>query len=166
MERLTDVSKTSINVHLNGNLDHLPELDQGLYQDLIPWLSFENEDKNGKKFTGDTLNTLLVCEKYGIKMLFDLHHHYALTGDQVSINDSLVDRIVATWKGNTPIMHLSQGREEPTDRKHSDFITDTDLATYAADFLHITHLEIEAKAKTSAVLDFYNQVQKCDHDLF
>lgn len=164
MERLTDVNKTSINVHLNGNLDHLPELDTGLYQDLIPWLSFENEDKNGKKFTGDTLNTLLVCERYGVKMLFDLHHHYALTGDQLPINDTLIDRIVATWNGYTPIMHLSQGREAPTDRKHSDFITDKDLAVYAVDFLHIAHLEIEAKAKTSAVLDFQKQLVSVEKD--
>jgi len=164
MERLTTSDKTSINIHLNGHLDHLPELDQGLHSDLIPWLSFENEDKNGKVFTGSVENTLEVCERYGIKMLFDLHHHYALTGDQLSINDSLVDRIVATWKGHTPIMHLSQGRDNPTDKKHSDMITDTDLIEYASDFLHIAHLEIEAKAKTTAVKDFYHNVKQCELD--
>lgn len=164
MERLTDVNKASINIHLNGNLDHLPELDQGLYSDLVPWLSFENEDKNGRLFTGDVFHTLAVCEKYNIKMLLDLHHHYALTGDQLCINDSVIDRIVATWNGNTPIMHLSQGRDEPIDRKHSDFITDNDLIAYAANFLHIAHVEIEAKAKTSAVLDFYRDIQNFEAD--
>jgi UV DNA damage repair endonuclease len=162
MERLTDANKTSINIHLNGNLDHLPEIDQGLYSDLIPWISFENEDKNGRLFTGDVENTLAVCEKYNIKMLLDFHHHYALTGDQISINESIIDRIVATWKGFTPIMHLSQGRDYYTDRKHSDFITDKELIAYATDFLHIAHIEIEAKAKTSSVMQFYQDVQKCD----
>lgn len=164
MERLTDVNKTSINIHLNGNLGYLPELDQGLYSDLIPWLSFENEDKNGRIFTGNVYNTLAVCEKYNIKMLLDLHHHYVLTDDQISINDSVIDRIVATWNGHTPIMHLSQGRDHPTDNKHSDFITDNELIAYAADFLHIAHIEIEAKAKTSSVLDFYRDIQKCEAD--
>lgn len=164
MERLTDVNKTSINIHLNGNLDHLPELDQGLYSDLIPWLSLENEDKNGKLFTGSVENTLQVCENYGIKMLLDLHHHYALTGDQIDINDSIVDRIVATWNGHIPIMHLSQGREEPTDRKHSDMITDPDLISYATNWLHIAHLELEAKHKTTCVDQFYLDVQKCEAD--
>jgi UV DNA damage repair endonuclease len=130
----------------------------------VPWLSFENEDKNGKVFTGSVENTLEVCESYGIKMLFDLHHHYSLTGGQLSINDPLVDRIVSTWNGNTPIMHLSQGRENPTDKKHSDMITDSDLIVYASDFLHIAHLEIEAKAKTTAVKEFYQSVQKCELD--
>lgn len=162
MERLTDVNRTSINIHLNGNLDHLPEIDRGMYDDLVPWLSFENEDKNGRLFTGDVYNTLAVCEKYGIKMLLDLHHHYALTGDQISINDSVIDRIVATWNGFTPVMHLSQGRDEPTDRKHSDFITDSKLIAYATDFLHIANIEIESKAKTSAVMQFYQDIQKCE----
>ena len=162
MERLTTVERTSINVHLNGNLDHLPELDQGLHSDLVPWLSFENEDKNGRLFTGDVYNTLQVCEKYGIKMLLDLHHHCALTGDQLPINDSVIDRIVATWNGFTPIMHLSQGRDHATDKKHSDFITDRDLVAYATDFLHIAHVELEAKAKTSAVMQFFQDVQKCE----
>jgi UV DNA damage repair endonuclease len=162
MERVTDSSKSCINVHLNGNLDHLPEIDRGLYSDLIPWISLENEDKNGKLFTADVLNTLQVCEKYGIKMLLDLHHHYALTGDQISINDSIIDRIDATWNGQTPIMHLSQGKDSSTDRKHSDFIEDNILIEYATDFLHIAHIEIEAKAKSSAVLDFYNNVLKCE----
>ena len=162
MERLTTIERTSINIHLNGNLDHLPELDQGLYADLVPWLSFENEDKNGRLFTGDVYNTLAVCERYNIKMLLDLHHHYALTGDLISINDCVIDRIVATWNGFTPIMHLSQGRDHATDKKHSDFITDRDLVSYAADFLHIGHIELEAKAKTSAVMQFYQDVQKCE----
>ena len=164
MERLTGSATSSINIHLNGNLDHLPELDQGLYSDLIPWLSLENEDKNGKLFTGSVENTLQVCEKYGVKMLLDLHHHYALTGDQIDINDSLIDRIVATWNGYTPIMHLSQGRDESTDRKHSDMITDTDLISYATNWLHIAHLELEAKHKTTCVNQFYLDVKKCETD--
>lgn len=158
MERLTTSVQSSINVHLNGNLDHLPELDQGLYKDLIPWLSFENEDKHGKLFTGSTINTLQVCERYNIKMLFDLHHHLALGGTQLSFDDPVVKRIIATWNGCQPIMHLSQGKDSATDRKHSDYITDTTLIRYAEQFLSIADIEIEAKAKLCAVRDLVNSL--------
>ena len=43
-------------------------------------------------------------------------------------------------------------------------ITDTDLIEYANDFLRIAHLEIEAKAKTTAVKDFYHKVKQCELD--
>ena len=158
MERLTTSDQTSINIHLNGNLDHLPELDNGLYADLIPWLSFENEDKNGKLFTGSTINTLEVCERYNIKMLFDLHHHLALEGEHLPFNSNLIQRIVDTWQGVRPLMHLSQGRETSTDRKHSDYIDNDCLVVYAREFLKVADLELECKAKGSAVSMFYNAV--------
>ena len=151
MEKLTDSRETSINVHLNGNLDHLPEIDQGLYFDLVPWLSFENEDKRGKVFVAGTLQTLEVCERYNIKMLLDLHHHLCLEGVQIVADDPLIPRIVATWNGERPLMHLSQGRDSFTDKKHSDTITDTALIRYSSDFLQFADLEIEAKHKGYAV---------------
>ncbi|AUR87612.1 UV-endonuclease [Vibrio phage 1.101.O._10N.261.45.C6] len=158
MEKLIDSRTTSINVHLNGNLDHLPEVDQDLHSDLIPWLSFENEDKRGKIFVAGTLQTLEVCERYNIKMLLDLHHHLCLEGDQISINEDLIRRICNTWQGERPLMHLSQGRDSFTDKRHSDMITDTDLIAYAADFLYFADLEIEAKHKGHAVQKFVNGV--------
>lgn len=152
MSRLTDASSTSINVHLNGRLDHLPEFDAGECDDLIPWLSLENEDKGSQYFVGDVFNTLDVCEKYGLKMLLDLHHHYALTGDLISINDGVIVRIVRTWGTSRPIMHVSQGKTEPTDRAHSDFINDCDLIDYIEPFSYIADIEVEAKAKHNAVV--------------
>lgn len=159
MERLTTADQTSINIHLNGKLDHIPEFDQGLYSDLIPWLSFENEDKTGSVFVADTYNTLAVCERYGVKMLFDIHHHHVMTGDHISVNDSVIDRIVATWQGVRPIFHLSQGKDHATDKKHSDFISCPDLIAHSSNYLYLGDIEIEAKAKTSAVLNYYNSVR-------
>lgn len=157
MERLTNVNVSSINIHLNGNLDHLPEIDKALHNDLVPWLSFENEDKNGRLFTGSTINTLEVCERYNIKMLFDMHHHLALEGKRLSLSSPLFKRIVDTWNGYTPIMHISQGKDSQTDRKHSNFITDTTLIDYAKQLAAFAHIEVEAKAKTNAVLGFYKE---------
>jgi UV DNA damage endonuclease len=161
MAQLTTASQTSINIHLEGNLDHLPEIDAGLHLDLIPWLSFENSDKNGKVFTGDLYNTLIVCEKYNIKCLYDLHHHTVMTGVHLSVTDPLFSRIIATWGGSTPIFHVSQSREtESVVRAHSDFITEDCIVKQVADLLFYGHVEVEAKAKTSAVLGLYQLVQK------
>lgn len=166
MSQLTTPCKTSINIHLEGNLDHLPEIDAGLHLDLVPWLSFENSDKNGKVFTGDLLNTLTICEKYGIKCLYDLHHHIVMTGEYLSVTDPLFNRIVATWGDSTPIFHVSQSREAGSVvRAHSDFITDNCIVRQVSDLLFYGNVEVEAKAKTAAVLSLHQSVQKyLDYD--
>lgn len=166
MAQLTTHDKTSINIHLEGNLDHLPELDRGLYGDLIPWLSFENSDKNGKVFTGDLANTLAICERYNVKCLYDLHHHTVITGEHLSVTDPLFDRIIATWGTCKPIFHVSQSRD-PVNvvRAHSDYITDDCILRQVADLLYFGDVEVEAKAKTSAVLSLNASVEKyLDYD--
>lgn len=164
MSRLTTCDKTSINIHLEGNLDHLPEIDDGRFLHILPWLSFENSDKNGKVFTGDLLNTLDVCEKYGVKCLYDLHHHAVMTGESLSVTDPVFNRVLATWGESTPIFHVSQSREvDCISRSHSDFITDDYVIGQVYDLLHYGHVEVEAKGKTTAVLALHNDLQKyCD----
>ena len=159
MERLTIADNSCINVHLEGNLDHLPELDQGLHSDLIPWLSFENSDKNGKVFTGNTKNTLAVCEKYKIKMVYDCHHHFVMTGDYLDTNSTTFKRILATWKGRPPVFHVSQSREsDKVVRAHSDLIDDLKVIEQTKNLLMFGNVEVEAKAKTCAVVDLYNKI--------
>lgn len=159
MERLTTSNKSCINIHLEGNLDHLPEFDNGLYQDLIPWLSFENSDKTGKVFTGDTDNTLDVCEKYGIKMLYDCHHHFVMTGEYININSDKFYRVLATWGDQTPIFHASQSREsDKIVRAHSDFIDDPKVIEQVKALSCVGYVEVEAKAKTSAVLELFQKI--------
>lgn len=160
MERLTTADQTCINVHLEGNLDHIPEFDAGFHGDLIPWLSFENSDKNGRIFTGDTFNTLTMCERYGVKMVYDLHHHAVMTGEYLSVNDDVFSRILATWKEQTPFFHASQSREQDDIVKaHSDMITDDYIIQQIADLLHFGIVDVESKHKTDAVLGVYNLVQ-------
>lgn len=159
MERLTTSDKSCINIHLEGNLDHLPELDNDKYSDLIPWLSFENSDKNGKIFTGDTQNTLLICEKYGIKMLYDCHHHLVMTGEFLDVGSSTFERILSTWGNQKPYFHVSQSREvDKVSRAHSDYIDDPMVIQQAKILSGLGCLEVEAKAKTSAVLDLFSKI--------
>ena len=159
MERLTVAAHTSINIHLNGKLDHIPEFDNGQHLDLLPWLSFENEDKKGSVFVADTYNTLAVCEKYNIKMLFDLHHHRAMAGSFLDLSSDILRRIVKTWGGVPPLFHVSQGREQQGDKKHSDFITDPVVIEQVRQLLKIGSVEVEAKGKTSAVLQSKESVK-------
>lgn len=159
MERLTTADKSCINIHLEGNLSHLPEFDQGCYLDLIPWLSFENSDKNGKIFTGNTENTLAICEKYNIKMLYDCHHQLVASGNYLDFDGETFKRILKTWKGQEPIFHVSQSREtDSISRAHSDFIDDVKVIEQVKQMLNFGPVEVEAKGKTSAVIDLYHKI--------
>lgn len=159
MERLTTSDKSCINIHLEGNLDHLPEFDNSYYLDLIPWLSFENSDKNGKIFTGNTENTLAICEKYNIKMLYDCHHQLVASGNYLDFDSITFKHILKTWKGQTPIFHVSQSREiDNISRAHNDFIDDSKVIEQVKNMLNFGFVEVEAKGKTSAVLDLYNKI--------
>lgn len=159
MERLTTADKSCINIHLEGNLDHLPEFDKGCYLHLIPWLSFENSDKNGKIFTGNTENTLAICEKYNIKMLYDCHHQLVSSNNYLDFDSETFKRILKTWKGQEPIFHVSQSREtDSISRAHSEFIDDIKVIEQVKEMLNFGSVEVEAKAKTSAVLDLYSKI--------
>lgn len=167
MERLTTPELGAINVHYSGHLPDIPEIDD--IQDLIPWISFENDDTlpHAKTLARAGLDqTLNACERYGVKMCFDLHHYFVETGEFLPVTDPRVKRIIATWPdGVRPIMHLSQSREPDgmTPQKlakHSDMITDEELIKYSADYLEFADIEIEAKFKNVAVLDYSNRVKK------
>lgn len=166
MEQLTTPELGAINVHFSGHLDDIPEIDE--IQDLVPWLSFENDDTLPHAKTQPRAGldqTLAICEKHGIKMCLDLHHYFVETGEFISIDDPRIERIVATWNGQRPVMHLSQslipdGTTPQELAKHSDMITDLELIKYSADFLKIFDIEIEAKHKNVATQHYANEVKK------
>jgi len=162
MERLTTSNKTCINIHFTGKLDHIPELDNGLYSDLVPWLSFENDDTNIK---AGVLPTLSMCEKYNIKMVYDVHHDLCENlGQNLAIEDqSLMQRIVNTWQGATPISHVSDSRDQDgaTAKQlspHSEYITSEKAVQFARELLKWGSVEVEAKAKQLAVKDLFNKI--------
>lgn len=161
MERLTTPNKSCINIHLEGNLDYLPEFDNGYHLDLIPWLSFENSDKRGKIFTGDAKNTLAICEKYKVKMVYDCHHQLVAEGNYLDFNSNIFKRTLATWKSQIPIFHVSQSREsESISRAHSNFIDNSKVIEQVKQMLNYGFTEVEAKGKTSAVMELYNKIYK------
>src|SRR3954463_6441578 len=81
----------------------------------------ENDDTS---FTLD--DTLYLCEKLDIPLVFDYHHHLAHhRNENWEVN---WDRVVATWKGSPlPIkMHISSPKNEAEFRHHSDNV-DVDM---------------------------------------
>jgi len=150
MERLTTVAEGGcINVHLHGKLGELPEIDAIREAGLVEWVTFENSDKglSGHEYT------LSMCERYGFRYVFDIHHYACLEGGRIEFNSPEMSRILATWTGKSrPKMHVSQSRENHDNiRAHSDFITDPSIIDYVRELLTVSDFSVEAKAKQLAV---------------
>ena len=99
-------------------------------------------------------DTLYLCEKLGVPMVFDYHHHKA----NHETDDWKDDwgRVVETWNNSKlPLkMHISSPRSEKEFRAHSDYIN----PDFFLDFLRNVkgsvpeiHCMIEAKQKDAAL---------------
>lgn len=112
-------------------------------------------------------------------VVLDLHHHFISTGEYISPSDTRVKKVIDSWKGIRPAMHLSQSREDvlvgyPDDvmpnltnlyaagfkkqklRAHSDYLWNKAVNNWAVDFLEHADIMVEAKAKNLASIQFYN----------
>lgn len=144
-------------MHVGGNYK---ETDKSLERFVDNWMlvphalqqmiMLENDDTS---FTlGDTL---YLCEKLEIPLVFDYHHHLAYHRDQnwqVHWN-----RVVQTWDiSKLPIkMHISSPKSEKTFRHHADFVDPNMFFT----FLH----EIKGSVKQ---IDCMIEAKMKDHALF
>lgn len=150
-------------LHVGGNYK---ETDQSRFVDN--WMSvpkaiqkmimLENDDTS---FTLD--DTLYLCEKLGIPLVFDYHHHLAHHENEKW--EENWDRVVATWKDSSlPIkMHISSPKSESAFRHHSDYV-DIDMF-----FRFLREIKgtvpqidcmIEAKKKDEALFTLIQEVKK------
>lgn len=116
-----------------------------LPKDIQAKLALENDDKSfGVK------DVLFLCEVLGIPMILDIHHYNCLnTGEPLF---DIRQRILDTWKGRRPKMHLSSGKTSFTDRHHADYISPEDYHNalkFAGDEFDIM---LECKQKELALL--------------
>lgn len=144
---LTPDDGVVINIHCNGQSFTLPE---DKIQDVKDWISLENDEKQA----GHN-KTLSLCEKYGIRYVFDVHHYWCENGVYLDTNSTEFKRILATWPANqTPKFHLSQSRTPGGSKlelmAHSDFITDIDVIEQAKTFIQYGDIMVEAKMKNLA----------------
>lgn len=115
-------------LHIGGNYK---DTEKSLERFTVNWsqvplpiqqmIMLENDDTS---FTLE--DTLYLCEKLGIPLVFDYHHHLANHRNE-SWEDKW-DRVVATWKTSPlPIkMHISSPKSEDKFRHHSDYV-DVDM---------------------------------------
>ncbi|SHF92019.1 UV DNA damage repair endonuclease UvsE [Ornithinibacillus halophilus] len=86
-------------------------------QDLQQMIILENDDK-----TFDLHDTLYLCEKLDIPLVFDYHHHLANHSKDNWAEDW--DRVVQTWEhSKLPVkMHISSPKSENQFRSHADYV--------------------------------------------
>jgi UV DNA damage endonuclease len=152
-------------LHVGGNYK---ETDISLERFVENWMDvpraiqkmiiLENDDTS---FTLD--DTLYLCEKLGIPLVFDYHHH--LAHHQNENWEENWDRIVETWKDSPlPIkMHISSPKSEAEFRHHSDYV-DVDMFF---NFLNeikgsVPQIDcmIEAKKKDEALFRLIKEIKK------
>ncbi|USK61667.1 UV DNA damage repair endonuclease UvsE [Peribacillus asahii] len=154
-------------MHVGGNYK---ETEKSLERFVDNWMlvprsiqkmiMLENDDTS---FTLD--DTLYLCEKLGIPLVFDYHHHLA-HHRQANWEDNW-DRVIHTWDDSPlPIkMHISSPKNEKAFRHHSDYV-DVDMF-----FKFLKEIKgsvpqidcmIEAKKKDEALFHLMEEVKVRD----
>jgi UV DNA damage endonuclease len=120
-------------------------------------IMLENDDTS---FTLE--DTLYLCEKLNIPLVFDYHHHLA---HHQNVNwENSWNRVVDTWKHSPlPIkMHISSPKSDKTFRHHSDYV-DIDMFFRFLSVIKgsIPQLDcmIEAKMKDEALFKLMEEVK-------
>jgi UV DNA damage endonuclease len=120
-------------------------------------IMLENDDTS---FTLE--DTLYLCEKLNIPLVFDYHHHLA---HHQNVNwENSWNRVVDTWKHSPlPIkMHISSPKSDKTFRHHSDYV-DIDMFFRFLSVIKgsIPQLDcmIEAKMKDEALFKLMDEVK-------
>lgn len=127
------------------------KLDKNLQKMII----LENDDK-----TYNAKEVLEICEELNIPMCLD-YHHYKCNNEGEKI-EKYLQRIINTWKNETPKMHFSSPKNKKEFRSHSDYINEDDFIH----FLNIlkpynTNIDImlECKAKDEALFRLIRQIK-------
>ncbi|MEI4768130.1 UV DNA damage repair endonuclease UvsE [Psychrobacillus sp. FJAT-51614] len=118
----------------------------------------ENDDKS---FTLD--DTLYLCEKLGIPLVFDYHHHLAHHRNENWVENW--DRVVATWKDSPlPIkMHISSPKNEAEFRHHSNYVDVNMFFRFLKEIKGtVPQIDcmIEAKKKDEALFSLIKDIKK------
>ena len=154
-------------IHVGGNYKNTEKSLERFIENwmLVPhaiqkMIMLENDD------TSFTLEqTLYLCEKLGIPLVFDYHHHLAHHQDLAWENHW--GRIVNTWNVSSfPIkMHISSPKSEKAFRHHADYV---DVSMFF-EFLHavkgsVPQIDcmIEAKRKDEALFRLMEEVKMRD----
>lgn len=125
---------------------------------LQQMVMLENDDT-----TFTLKDTLYLCEKLGIPMVFDYHHH--LANHQQADWKEEWERVTSTWKdSDLPIkMHISSPRSEKDFRAHADYVDAGGFIQFLREIsgsVPEIHCMIEAKQKDAALFQLAEDVKK------
>ncbi|WP_026732482.1 UV DNA damage repair endonuclease UvsE [Fischerella sp. PCC 9605] len=108
-------------------------------------LTLENDE-----YAYSASEILEVCQRAGVPMVFDAHHHICHENLDSYDDASVAEMFYAaqqTWANpEWQMVHISNGEEAFKDRKHSDLITVMPSVYYKAPWI-----EVEAKHKEEAI---------------
>lgn len=151
-------------MHIGGNYK---ETEKSLEQFVENWMVVPRPIQNMIMLENDdtsfTLNdTLYLCEKLNIPLVFDYHHHLAHHQDDDW--EKQWERVVQTWKHSPlPIkMHISSPKSNKAFRHHSDYV-DIDMFFKFLKFIKgsIPQIDcmIEAKRKDVALFTLMKEIK-------
>jgi UV DNA damage endonuclease len=123
-------------------------------------IMLENDDK-----TFTVKNTLYLCEKLGIPMVFDYHHHLVNHEDKDKDWFEDWDRMIKTWEHSPlPIkMHISSPRSEKDYRAHADYVDPEMFLQFLRQIngtVSEIHCMIEAKQKDAALFQLVRDLRE------
>ncbi|MCA1024221.1 UV DNA damage repair endonuclease UvsE [Halobacillus litoralis] len=147
-----------INLHVGGAygnkakaLGRFHENIKQLPDPIKQQMTLENDDK-----TYTTSETLDVCGKHNIPMMFDYHHYMANHTDEETLGD-LLPRFFQTWEGMhvPPKIHISSPKSDDAFRSHSDYVDAEFIQPLLKELKALNQpvdFMIEAKGKDLALL--------------
>ncbi len=136
-----------MNIHggKSQRADRLVKVVSELPEEIRNRLTFENDE-----YAYSASEILDVCQRTGVPMVFDAHHHICHEGLDSYEHPSVAEMFYAareTWTNpEWQLVHISNGETAFNDRQHSEFITLMPSVYWEAPWI-----EIEAKAKEQAI---------------
>jgi UV DNA damage endonuclease len=158
---LTDHS--IINIHVGGAYGNKEKAVERFHQNLLSLpaavkkrMTLENDDKT---YTAD--ETLAICEKESIPLIFDYHHHKANESD--SSLEELLPQIFDTWAPIQlkPKVHLSSPKSDKEFRSHADYVSLDFILPFLKAAREVNRdfdIMIEAKQKDKAALQLVEDI--------
>jgi UV DNA damage endonuclease len=151
---LPQTYESPINIHMNiykGGTKEIAKRFVDVYNDLPinvkSRLVLELEDKPN---SWGLINLYdLIYQKTGIPITYDSHHFRLNNPENISPEKAIL-MCMETWGKYKPLFHYSNGRSDPTDRAHSDYV----YILHKELFENDVDVEFEFKAKDYAIERF------------
>lgn len=152
-----------INIHIGGaygdknkTLNRFHHNFKRIPEKIKKIMTLENDDK-----TYTIEETLMVCEREKVPMIFDYHHYMANKGGHDF--SCLLERIFNTWKSanQPPKVHLSSPKSEKEYRSHADYVSLDFIRPFllaAKELNQDFDIMIEAKAKNLAMHQLIEEI--------